>query len=168
MKRLRFLEAAIVQIARPGQRLREWFTASSLAAMRLPNLPTTRHGIVIRADREEWPRRFVTGRGGERFEFHFSALPRPAFDEIIRRVYALPEGSSDVAEVLPPSLPEPPRQRDPTPQWLLPLLRVIKDGGPISPSAVMRRLPKHLPKGAPIPTLDEVSAALRSYAKGSG
>ncbi|ENG0237721.1 DNA-binding protein [Burkholderia multivorans] len=53
--------------------MKKLYSASEIAAMRLPGLPTSRDNIRIRAEREGWYSEESLGQGG------------------IRRVYAIPE-----------------------------------------------------------------------------
>lgn len=86
--RVRYLEAAIVQAYRGQRQLKEWFSASDLLSLELPTVPTSRQGLLRRAHAERWDMRTADGRGGDRYEFHFSSLPRHAFAELIRRIIA--------------------------------------------------------------------------------
>lgn len=52
--------------------MRQWYSASELAGM--PGLPTTRQGVLNRANRENWPSRTRKGKGGGR-EFRVIAVP---------------------------------------------------------------------------------------------
>lgn len=85
----------------------EWFTASQLAALALPGLPTTMAGVQFMAERENWrkperqyPRdpeglwRRRKGRGGG-FEYHLRCLPvaaraRLSVDSAIATAAAVP------------------------------------------------------------------------------
>ncbi|HEY8136222.1 MAG TPA: DDE-type integrase/transposase/recombinase [Methylocystis sp.] len=65
--------------------MRDWLSASDLAALGLPGLPATKQGWLDYAEREGWLRRkdshghplarVVAGRGGERIEYHIDLLP---------------------------------------------------------------------------------------------
>jgi transposase InsO family protein len=85
----------------------EWFSASELAAMALPDLPTTARGIAIKAERSNWGNparkgawwRERAGRGGG-IEYHVCVLPRAAQAKIclqlaIHKVVAQPKGAPD-------------------------------------------------------------------------
>ncbi|MGE4406082.1 DNA-binding protein [Pseudomonas sp.] len=54
----------------------EWFTASDLAALKLPGMPGSDRGVQLKAERENWASRPRQGRGGGS-EYHLSALPEP-------------------------------------------------------------------------------------------
>lgn len=165
-RRVVYLEAALVQVLREDGQLREWFTAAELAGLRLPGLPTTRQGIARLARAGGWEARVTTGRGGERVSYHFSALPRRAFEALIALV--LREGSpvGTEAPAALPELPEPdppaaPPASTPTPQWVLPLLRLVK-GHSMPLEEAVRVLPAALPLGATCPSVDEARATLRA------
>ena len=68
-RRLRYMEAVIVQILRDAARFKEWYSAAELAALGLRGLPGTKQGIARLAASQKWRRRIVTGRGGERHEY---------------------------------------------------------------------------------------------------
>ena len=53
--------------------MQDLLSASEIAALRLPGMPTSKPAIIARAERERWYHEVATGRGGE------------------RRVYRLPE-----------------------------------------------------------------------------
>jgi len=166
-RRVRFLEAAIVQILGDRGRLREWFSAPELASLSLPGLPTTRQGVARLAKAEEWRSRIVMRRGQEVREFHCAALPDRAFDGLIERVIAAPRHEG---EDIPPTnntLPaKPPGDvtsdgGNTTPPWVLPLMRVMRSQHVPSVESALRELPRHLPSGAGCPTLHEAMNALR-------
>jgi transposase InsO family protein len=76
---------------------REFFTASELAAMRLPSLPTTPQSILRIATQGGWKRPGVCRRHegqGAGFEFHYSALPLPAQAAIFSR-FGVPAPSQE-------------------------------------------------------------------------
>lgn len=163
--RLRYIEAALIQMLRGGRRLKEWFTLADLLALNLPGLPTTRQGLSRRAAQEDWPRRIGAGKGGERYEFHFSGLPKRAFEGLIDGIVAAPLRSDDEPDA--PTIqraPSAPRTRvvaNAEPVWMLPLMRVLRGGRKMTLEQVMRELPKRLPFGVSCPTRDEVQITLR-------
>jgi hypothetical protein len=170
-RRVKFLEAALVQVLREDGHLREWFGAAELATLRLPGLPTTRQGIGRLAKAQGWEARIVTGaRGGERLEYHFTSLPRRAFEALIALV--MREGSP-AGERAPAALPELPEPEPPpaappavaTPQWVLPLLRMLR-GSALPLEDAVRALPAALPAGAACPDLAEARAMLRAMGMG--
>jgi len=153
--RARYLEAALVQAYRNERQLREWFGVSDLLSMELPGLPMTRQGLLKKAQSEHWLARTGQGRGGERHEFHFSALPRRAFAELIRRIVA-PEETPQR-----PSVPQPrPLPANAEPPWLLPLMRLLRRDKHLTPEAAWRLLPTTLPPTVPPPSQGEVETAV--------
>jgi hypothetical protein len=155
-RRIRYLEAALVQAYRAQRQLKEWFTVAELLALRLPDLPTTRQGVVRRAHAEDWLCRIATGRGGERWEFHFTNLPRKAFEEMIRRIVEPPSDTMDapISAAPAPHVPEvPPPEPEPVapglataPLWLLPLMRLIRSNPSIHVDSAMTMLDLTLPE----------------------
>ncbi len=170
-RRIRYLEAALVQAYRAQRHLKEWFSTAELLALRLPDLPTTRQGIVRRAHVEDWSCRITTGRGGERYQFHFSNLPRKAFEEMIRRIIE-PNEAAPVAEV--PTEPAPMVHAGPigttrssttegttAPPWVLPLMRLMKSNPSVDVDTALTMLDVGLPEEASHPTWEEVAAIFR-------
>jgi hypothetical protein len=170
-RRVAFLEAALVQVLRDEGALREWFTAGELAALALPGLPATASGIARMARRERWEARITMGRGGERSVYHFSALPRAAFAELLARVIragagpdGLPEAEAGriAAPALAPPLHRPaPLAANATPQWVLPLLRLLRGGVPDLDQAVAE-LGQALAPDVPLPSVAEARDMLRA------
>ncbi|MFG1466868.1 DNA-binding protein, partial [Xanthobacter sp. DSM 24535] len=77
--------------------MKEWWTPAELAVSQLPDIPTTRIGINLMADRGNWrnpdheypanPKghwRRREGRGGG-YEYHYSCLPLRARTTLIMR-----------------------------------------------------------------------------------
>ncbi len=62
----------------------KWLSAAEIAAHTLPGLPTTKMGVLSKAERESWSRRPRDGRGGG-WEFPVSALPKSARDALFDR-----------------------------------------------------------------------------------
>ncbi len=162
-RRIRYLEAALVQAYRNQRQLKEWFTAAEFIALSLPDLPATRQALIRRAHAENWSRRIAIGRGGERYEFHFVNLPRRAFEEMIRRIIE-PEHPPAEVEGDAPEIPDgvvPASTADPvveaTPVWLLPLMRIIKSRPSVSVDDALFVLRRSLPPHATIPSRDEVA-----------
>lgn len=169
-RRVVFLEAAIVQLLRDDHRLREWFTASELAALHLPGLPRAASSIARVASRERWEHRITTGKGGERRSYHFAALPRAAFAGFIDgvlRAHATAEEAEDIPAreaapfpVLAPATPLPAaRGSEPTPQWVLPLVRLLRGGAP-SVEDALRELPRRWPGRMVLPSPEEARETL--------
>lgn len=83
---------------------KEWFTAAELAALQLPDVPTTERGIQLTANRDGWnvperawseasPRglwRRRQGRGGG-IEYHYALLPARARAAVVRRFSEAPQ-----------------------------------------------------------------------------
>ena len=80
----------------------EWWTAAELAALALPEIPTTESGVIRHGVREAWRCRAREGRGGGR-EYHVSALPAGARAELARR--ALAEAGAGAAVLAVPGAP---------------------------------------------------------------
>lgn len=168
-RRLRYVETALIQMMRGKRQLKEWFSANDLAGLHLRGLPTTRQGLLRRAHADRWPQRISSGAGGERYEFHFSALPRPAFEDLLGRiVVAMPDDvASDPVPAMPlapaVALAPPETATNATPMWLLPLLRVIRNDHGCDADAAWIAVARKLPAGTDPPTLDEVRSALRQF-----
>lgn len=171
VRRLRYVEAALVQAYRNQRQLREWFTAGELVAMRLPGLPVTRHGIFRRAAAEGWISQPASGVDGERQEFHFSSLPRRTFDEMIRRIIQPVAGISDTVAPAPaPIVPAPPPLSLPpagdastAPGWMLPLLRLIRNEPQTDVDDAMELLAETWFDDATMPSREQVAAILARY-----
>jgi hypothetical protein len=171
-RRLIFLEAAMVQVLRDQGRIREWFTAAELAALRLPGLPTTKAAITRAARAQGWLMR--AGPDGGRIVYHFASLPRRAFQELIDRVLkgpapAVGDDQAAMPAVAPPPPPPPaPSASNAAPPWVLPLMRVIRKQRAPSLAKAVQQLPKHLPAGIGCPTLDEARRVLTSLGVKTG
>ncbi|MBI1386650.1 MAG: DDE-type integrase/transposase/recombinase [Rhizobiales bacterium] len=84
-----------------------WFTARELAELAVPGLPKTRMGIQKQADRDDWPWRPRSGRGGGR-EYPVSALPDRPRALLMLRLEPAAEATAVAAprrERTPASLP---------------------------------------------------------------
>lgn len=142
-RRGRFLEIALVQLMRDERQLKEWFSASELAAMRLASLPLSRRGIARLAEDQEWESRISQGSNGEQRLYHFSALPKRAFENFIDLILKdglgmkeeafMPDGAAKIEERALPRKAKPRGQAqsptgNATPQWVLPLLRLMRGG----------------------------------------
>lgn len=167
-RRLRFVEAALIQSLRGKRRLREWFTVPDLVAMELPDLPRTRQGLLRRAHAEGWQMRQLYGSGGAHYELHFASLPRAAFEALLQDiVVALPPEAGDrPVPAIPPReqpVPLPETASAATPQWLLPLLRTLKADPTGDADALRARVAARLPAGIAPPTPAEINEALRQF-----
>ena len=63
--------------------MKQWFTASEIAAAKLPGLPTSRFRVATYAEAHRWETRSGTGRGGPRLEFHFSNFTPDQYKALI-------------------------------------------------------------------------------------
>lgn len=77
------------------------YSATELAALCLPGLPSTERNIRARADRESWSYNEVAGRGrnGSRREYAVSALPAEARTKLLEK--KLPAIAERVTAVIP-------------------------------------------------------------------
>lgn len=122
-RRIAFIEAALARLLRENTQLREWFTAKELAAMTLPGLACTAASITRKAAHHNWRHKTVMQEGRKVLAYHYTSLPNTAFEALIRRLIDIPDIESFIPE-LPESAPK--QQAEPTPQWMLPLMRLIK------------------------------------------
>lgn len=159
--RVRYLEAAVVQAYRYERQLREWFSVSDLLGLELPTLPTSRQGLLRKAHMERWLSRTVDGHGGSRFEFHFSALPRHAFAELLRRIITPPD---DAPPVLRPERSAFPANAEPP--WVLPLMRLLRQDAGMNSYDACRHLSASLPPTVAPPTREEVETAIQRLRQG--
>ena len=163
-RRIRYLEAALAQVMGGRDTLREWFPAAELARYALPGLPVTASGLTRHARAHDWEYRIVPGARGERVEYHFTSLPQRAFDDMLARVLATAEQVHEMAGMVP-SIPKPEqparatRKSAPTPQWLLPLMRILRRE-PMPIGRAVRMLPPDRATGQR-PDIQEVVAQLR-------
>lgn len=160
-RRVRYLEATLIQIMRGTRGIREWFTSAELEALRLPGLPASKGAITRQARDQEWIARF----SGEHNEYHFSTLPRRAFEALIDRVLAPASGHGapehQVPTIAAPAPDPSPPTTSATQPWLLPLMRVVRMEAPATVQEAVELLSRHQPKGAPLPTIAEAIEALR-------
>ena len=121
-KRMAFLEAVLTQVMRDHSHLREWFSAKELAVMQLHGLPSTPEGITRKAAHHKWHKKRIEHDGRIVWGYHFSSLPNASFEAFMRRLIDIPDFEGlDIPDYTPP----PPKQ-GPTPEWTLPLMRIIK------------------------------------------
>lgn len=173
-RRCRFMEAALVQLLRGKSNLKEWFSAAELIEMQLPGLPMTTAGLTRLARAECWP---VKSAGNKRL-YHFSGLPRRAFETLIDLVVkdgasgnnygeadAPPETETLISETEAklPSLPAHHQDKmaatATTPPWVLPLLRIIRFEGKELETA-LALLPDRVKLKTACPSLAEARAIL--------
>lgn len=172
-RRARYLEAVALQVLGDRRRLREWFSAADLAALRLPGLPTTPQALGRLARSERWSWRDAAGQGRNVREYHCTALPARAFEALIDRIrpVAATEGRAAraaSAQLTPPVSAPKPKIKEAAPPWLLPLLRVIRRQEKLSVAGAVAALPACLPPGVACPTYEEAEAALRSIGMVAG
>jgi len=140
---------------------------AELVALDLPGLPRHKNAITRLARAERWTTRSTRCQGGERHEYHFSSLPRRAFDALIERVVKGPSPAdlpTGTALELPdlPAAPAPiPPPDNAAPPWVLPLMRAIRSEAPLTVKEALDVLPRYLPAGVCCPTADEAEEVLR-------
>jgi hypothetical protein len=159
-RRLKYLEAVIIQILRDAKRLKEWFSAAELAAFRLRGLP--------RSSARLWRFRDASGNGGARREYHCTALPEPAFADLLDRIMLPPGTASAGGQHASPEIPLPqtPKAAPPdnaAPPWMLPLMRSLRGGRLLTVREAVEALPAALPPGVTCPTCEEAETVLRRF-----
>ena len=132
----------------------------------MPGLPTARAAMTRLARSDGWKMQAVPCQGGQRHEYHFSSLPRRAFEALIDLVVAPQIGAKPVDQVgqvpeLPEVEPPPPRPQNTAPPWLLPLMRAVRAEAPINVREAMEVLPRYLPPGILCPTVAEILPELQ-------
>lgn len=172
-RRLRYLEAVIIQILGDRGLLKEWYTAGELAELQLPGLPRTRQGIARLASTHRWRNQIIMQRGQEARVYHCTVLPHRAFDGLLDRIIC--RGALRRAESIPlapsttpaentatlrPATPREAATENTAPPWVLPLLRIVRETGNSSVAAALDELPRHLPPGVECPTHDEAEIVL--------
>lgn len=163
-RRVSYLEAVLIQVMREGHRIKEWFSAADLVGLRLPGLPASKAALTRLARTECWLVRAVPCQGGNRHEYHFSSLPRRAFEGLIDLVLLPPATGVppiDAAPVLPDPIPVPAKPENTAPFWLLPLMRIIKRKGHMTVDQAVADLSASLPAGVVCPTVEEALNTLR-------
>lgn len=163
-RRIRYLEAALVQVLRDESALREWFSSSEIVSFELPGLPRTVSGMTRHAKDNAWEKRIVMGPRGEQKEYHFTSLPARAFDIMLERVLRNPMQDQETASLVPniprtKSKPAVSSTGQATSQWLLPLMRILKKE-PMPIGEAVLRLPPDFHTGRR-PDLHEVVFELR-------
>lgn len=168
-RRVVFLEAVAIQMLRDGDNIKEWFGVAELAALRLPGLPKANNAITRFAHDAGWKVKVVPCQGGARHLYHFSDLPRRAFEALIDRIVKNPPAGSEnlgnqVDQVAPKRRREKPVSppicaTNAAPAWVLPLMRIIRAEG-ANMSQALDALPKTLPKGTACPTREEAIEVL--------
>ncbi|CAO3437226.1 DNA-binding protein [Azospirillum doebereinerae] len=168
-RRLRYLEAVIIQILGDRSLLKEWYTAGELAELQLPGLPRTRQGIARLANARGWRSQIGLHRGQEARIYHCTVLPHRAFDGLLdriicrgalRRTETVPPAPPDDAATPRPMAPHKAATENTAPSWVLPLLRIVRETGNPSVAAALDELPRHLPPGVACPTHEEAETVL--------
>jgi hypothetical protein len=164
-RRVAYLEAVLIQVLKDRERIQEWYDAAELASLRLPGLPTTKAGITRMARGAGWRCRTTTGRGGPRFQYHYTSFPARAFDALVGLILQLaePAGEGDmppVPEIEPAPIPAPAEPDNTAPPWVLPFMRLLRGGADGDISAAWRALPTCLPAGVVLPTQEEAAETL--------
>ncbi|MCW9034564.1 MAG: DNA-binding protein [Rhodospirillales bacterium] len=162
-RRLRYLEAVLIQVLQDRDRIQEWYDAAEIAALMLPGLPATKSGITRLANKAGWRRMAVPGRGGSRYQYHFASFPARAFDALIERILNIPTSKVNTTPV-PEFYDQPEEQTtdsgNTAPPWLLPFMRLVKNDPHGDLSEAYKALPDQLPKGMDCPTLEEAAEVL--------
>lgn len=156
-RRIAFIVAALARIMRENTQLREWFTARELAAMKLPGLTGNAAGITRKAAHHNWRHKTVMQDGRKALAYHYTCLPNAAFEALIRRLIDIP----DIEQFIPdlPSHDPNRKQVEPTPQWMLPLMRLIKTHLAVTWQEAYVMLEHQLGQGVDCPTPFQVEQA---------
>ena len=159
-RRARWLATLLLRVVRDRAELCEWYGAADLEALRLPGLPPSRQGIARKAAKEGWRRK----PRGQSLTYHVSSLPPRAFDALLSRIIDLPEIDTDTDGLFDlPAMPPPPDLPENTaPQWVLPLMRLMKGEARGDLGRAWRELPEHLPDGVILPDVREAAKVLAS------
>jgi putative transposase len=80
--------------------IKQWYSASELADMKLAGMPNTKKGMLDKAERESWPRQKRAGRGGG-YEFQ----PSKAVMDLVRE-YVLQHMTKSTPAELPAVAPK--------------------------------------------------------------
>ncbi|WP_170432959.1 hypothetical protein [Ruegeria arenilitoris] len=160
-RRLAFSEAVLAQVLRDKNRIREWFTAREIAALDLPALPNTPAGVGQIAHRQNWRYITVARAGRPTRVYHYTSFPNSAFAAFIGRIVDVPKYEHLVPEYVPPKHAQPTTE----PQWVLPLMRVIKTQNPRSWQAAKRALQSALPGDSSMPTDHDLKAAYQRLSR---
>lgn len=157
-RRVRWLTALLLRVVRDRAELKEWYGAADLEALRLPGLPASRQGIARKAAQEGWRRE----RSGTALVYHVSSLPHRAFDALMLRFLDLPMIEADTSGLfdLPPLPPLPDLPGNTAPQWVLPLMRLLKGEAGGDLGRAWKALPAHLPEGTALPDVKRAAEIL--------
>lgn len=161
-RRIAYLRALLLRIVRLDELMREWFSARELNMMYLPGLPGSASAITRRANAEAWLSRSFRDSKGTVVRFHVSALPARAFDALVARFLELPALDTDMEGVFDlPVPPEPaPLPENAAPQWILPLMRILRTEADGDLGRAWLALPRHVPEGTTLPDVEEAARVL--------
>lgn len=70
---------------RPQVKVPRYLSAQKLAELALPKLPTTKSGIIRRAERDDWEYRDIACKGGEQRQYAIKSLPIDAQSAMLAR-----------------------------------------------------------------------------------
>ena len=87
-RRITYLEALLIRVLRDKSKIKEWYEAGELAALRLPGLPDKPAGITRKATAQNWLRRKAKGNT---YTYYFGSLPERAFDALIGKLLQIPK-----------------------------------------------------------------------------
>lgn len=162
-RKLAFMEAVLSQVLADRLQVREWFTARELAALGLPGLGTSAAAIGQLAHHRSWASRTVRRDGRRVTVYHYCSLPQAAFESFIGKIVRA--ASADDATIRAASARN--RQHKLSgaePQWMLPLMRIIK-GGAEDWQTAYARLQSALPPSCSMPRPEAVQSAFRRFAR---
>ena len=168
-RRTAYLEAVLVQVLQDRERVQEWYDAAELIRIGLPGLPATKAGITRTARASGWKKREVNGRGGIRYQYHYTSFPSRAFDALISRILDVPEPSPEAdfppVPEIEPALAEAPKPNpaNAAPAWVLPFMRLLKGGAKGDLGAAWAALPDHVPRGVRIPSKEEAATVIMRW-----
>lgn len=165
-RRLTYLEAVLLQVLHDPARIKEWFSPTELAELRLRGLPRTRQGVGRLAKAQHWRCRTVPSRGRLHQEFHCTALPEAAFTDLLGRM-VVPEPYREAQQEARPSLtppfPSPPLPTNMAPPWVLPLVRCLRGDRSLTLREAVEELSVTLPPGMACPSRNEAEVILRRF-----
>lgn len=160
-RRLAYSEAILTQVLRDKRRVREWFSAREIAALDLPDLPSTPAGVGQKAQHQNWPYITVSRNQRPTRVYHYTSFPNRAFAVFVARIIDVPKYEELVPDYVPPPRPESTTE----PQWMLPLMRVMKTVQPQSWLTAKEALQRSLPGDTSMPTDHELQAAYRRLSR---
>jgi hypothetical protein len=158
-RRTAFLEAVVGQILSKESNIREWFSATELSALELPGLPASSQAIGQHARRHGWVTDSAKRQGRKVAVYHYSSLPNRAFEGFVRRIMSLPEDE----DIIPPVLLPDPKPTTAEPQWVLPLMRIIRTQDIGTWQEAKAELANTLPHWIAMPTNIELRTAFERF-----